>query len=840
MTKKAILLSLEQEWSSKIEELLADCEVELYSDELARDSFDFVFTDDANYEVEENESVLIISGESIEHHKFSYITQEVLDKPLIKNYLLRFIGEDSSINVEAEISGEARSVKMTEPFSIGYYLDILSTSIHKQSKKFESVIEAFVKVSNFYFSDLKALPLDVDYIISEDYTVLQFHAPIQEFSEIQDSGELLEGLNATLIDNYFLKKSQELVISLVWFENTTTRSLLKHHLDGFSKASENTSVYEGFNRLLSLKKEDVEFNIENDKSEVKRSPFSTIKKIIDFAKAEKDKNPELFSLQQTLDSYPNHDVVKSLVQEDIDFIEKAVSSYNVYDTINSTVKGSREKALKETDIATKLAQALEEMESFEAVGMFANEDEAIQRIAGSKDGKEEVNIVSGHENLDEESQIVKGSKEDLGEETMLVKGSREVIDDTWRVKRSSIAAKVKEEVMRITSLGDHSEKDIQDRVRSILKEELGVNDQVANKFQESLVDNVSSTMVGEEIGSSDSQEVFLRLDNERLRGQLVSKTDQIIRMKKIIDSMKADFVAKKQAEKSLMEKISSEGADSYEAKFKVAEVQISALLKEVNIKEKREEQLINSHEHALKNKDHRIFLLEDKLEDLKEKEIAADSSDLKSKVSALETENKNLANQLKLTNERFEAINEKYEAEIKNGTIGFQQSNDSGLQSLLDKEREKVENLQSQINEFKKQLAAKPEKEEAPASPLQLNENEARIKEMEAQLKSSELEVKKYEQKIKFMSSQMNELEKKLKKMAGRTGGAGAGKAASDLNIKRLEKNLEKINLLNDKLQSDMTEKKKELHKAKQENSIMQNRISELEKKLAKYEKKAA
>jgi len=854
--KKHILLSLESEMAQKVEALLADCEVELYSDELARDSYDFVFEQDPNYKIEGDEKVLIFSDDYTQS-EHSILAPSHLDNEVIKTYLCRYIGEDSSINIETQIIGECTTFRITEPFSIGHYLDILSTTLHKNNSAFEKVVEAYVKVSNYYFTKLKALPVEVDLVVSSSLVALQFHAPIEDHSEILDTSNLCKELDSNVVDNYYLKKSNELVISLTWLNDNESRTILRHHLDGYRKASQHEDVYNGFNKLLGLEKEDVEFKIEKKEGEAKRSSFAVIKKVIDFIKSKKDNEPDLFEFKTALGEYPNKEVLAGLVDEDIDFIEKAISSYNVYDTINSTVKGSRETALQDSEIAAKLSDALEEMDSYEVVGMFNSEEEALQRISGSKEdlGEEStlvsdfaddfaaVTKVSGGENEQDENQLVKGSKEDLGEEATIISGNRETIDDAWKVKRSALAEKIKDEVMKVTSIGGHTNEEIHDRVQGIIKEELGVNDNVAQSIKDSLLDNVSSQSVGETIGESDSAEVFLRLDNDRLRGQLSTKMDQILRMKRIIDTMKADFIAKKEAEKALQERISEAGADSADAKFKAAEIQIAALLKEVNIKEKREEQLIKGHEHALKNKDHRILLLEDKVSDLKEKNTELnDSRETKEKIAELDAENKNLMNQLKITNDRFEAISEKYDKEVTNAAPQFAANNDSGLQSLLDKEKEKVVGLQQQINEFKKQLLAKASEapQESSSSPEPAAQSNVRLKELEVQLKASELETKKYEQKIKFMSSQMAELEKKLKKVAGRSSGGGANKGASDLNIKRLEKNLEKINVLNDKLQADMTEKKKELHKSKQENSIMRNKITELEKKLSKFEKKAA
>ena len=853
--KKHILLSLESELSTKVEAILNDCDVELYTDELAKDKYDFVFDSNPSYEVENEETVLIISNDA-SNCLHSVLSPELLDNDVVQVALKRFVGEDSTIHLETEAASEAyKTFKITDPFSIGHYLDIVSSTTYKESGEFKDISNSFVNIANYYIQDVKALPIDVDMIVSKEMSVLQFHSAITDSMDCQVPESILRGISANLVDVYFIEKTRELVISLTWINGSTSKAFLKHHLNGFRKSTANNKIYENFEKLLAMSKENVEYTPSKEKGE-SESSFASIKKIIDFIKGQKDSNPDFYEFSEALSQYPNKEVVSGLAQEDIDFIQKVVGTPEVYNSVNSTVKGKREDLAAGDDIAQRIAGALEEMESFEAIGLFSDEDEAFKKISGVTDNQSEdshlvkefasdfeaLTKVSGGEKQEDENQLVKGSKEDLKEETTVISGSREEVDDKWKVKRSEIAEKVREEVQKLVSIGDSDQEEIEQRVKSIVKDELSLDDKTAEVFNESILNSASSTSLGENLGSASGEEIFLKLENDRLKGQVSKKMDQILRMKRIIDSMKADFIAKKEAEMALKEKIKESGDASIEGRYKAAEIQIAALLKEVSINETRIEQLVKGHEHTLKNKEHRMQLLEEKISDLKEKSLeASESPESKAKLAELETENKNLSNQLKITNERFETISKKYDKEVTNAPTQFQ-GNDSGLQTLLDKEKDKNIALQQQINEMKKTILTTEKAEETnqEVSPSE-HESNLKVKELEIQLKASGLETKKYEQKIKFMTSQMNELEKKLKKLAAKAGKSnGGGKAGADLKTKRLEKNLEKINQLNDKVQADLTERKKDLHKAKQENTIMSNKVADLERKLAKYEKKAA
>ena len=120
-------------------------------------------------------------------------------------------------------------------------------------------------------------------------------------------------------------------------------------------------------------------------------------------------------------------------------------------------------------------------------------------------------------------------------------------------------------------------------------------------------------------------------------------------------------------------------------------------------------------------------------------------------------------------------------------------------------------------------------------APVATETNSVDTTELEEELKNMTLEVKKYEQKMKLLNGKILALEKSNQKAS-----STSSDAASGVKVKQLEKNLDKMREQKDKALKELADKKKEAHSYKQESSLLQNKVKDLERKLAKFEKKAA
>jgi len=349
---------------------------------------------------------------------------------------------------------------------------------------------------------------------------------------------------------------------------------------------------------------------------------------------------------------------------------------------------------------------------------------------------------------------------------------------------------------------------ITDRVKAVVRESFSLeesDDNIANGLNNSVIDSAATKSIESEISSERSaDEIFLKLENDRYKGQINKKNDQIIRMKRIIDSMKSDYVANKKAEQNFKESITSGDDVSNEQKLKSVGIQLELLSREVKNKELTIEQMERAQAHTIKNRDHRISLLEEKLADATEAATAVTSNEFesKSRIKELELKNKQFENQLNVAESRIKSLSKKYDDEMKNRVQI--EMNGSGLDKLLADEKYKVNQLLEKISVLENASS----NQKANDIVEELDSSKEKIRELESHLKESQIESKKFEQKMKFMTSQMSELEKKLKKVAGRAGGASGG-ATNDKRLKQLEGNMQKINILKSKAEEELAKKEK-------------------------------
>ncbi len=800
-TLKHILIDVSDEVSDILDKVLNELNVEVYADDLARDDFDYVFTENLSYPAEENTCVVVITSEVYDGPFFT-IQKNHLSSPLAQKAIRRFLGENTSINLEqVEVPKELRSYKITNRFSRGYYFDLVSSLASEFSFDFERIGANFLTAINTIFNDFQSLPIEFEVIIGEDYFATQIHFMLTKWSNESfiKTSRLVEDC---FYDSYFIKESKTAVIGLYHFKNISGKSVVVCEEEKSGLGNFESEVYNTLTNIVDYKIVD---NIESIK---KTSALSKVKKIIDFIKH--SKFPEGTSFEDKLSAFPDSIIVSQLGKDDIDFIRAVINDGKVYEALSASIIGHKDDLFKNDDFPEKIASALEEMEFYEFTSFFDSESEAIQKISGVTENLTEENtLVSGRVDEDEFSQVIKGTKEDLGPENFLVSGSREDLSkQKWQVKRLEVAKKVKDELRLIAESGVFDHQVITDRVKAVVRESFSLeesDDNIANGLNNSVIDSAATKSIESEISSERSaDEIFLKLENDRYKGQINKKNDQIIRMKRIIDSMKSDYVANKKAEQNFKESITSGDDVSNEQKLKSVGIQLELLSREVKNKELTIEQMERAQAHTIKNRDHRISLLEEKLADATEAATAVTSNEFesKSRIKELELKNKQFENQLNVAESRIKSLSKKYDDEMKNRVQI--EMNGSGLDKLLADEKYKVNQLLEKISVLENASS----NQKANDIVEELDSSKEKIRELESHLKESQIESKKFEQKMKFMTSQMSELEKKLKKVAGRAGGASGG-ATNDKRLKQLEGNMQKINILKSKAEEELAKKEK-------------------------------
>ena len=159
-------------------------------------------------------------------------------------------------------------------------------------------------------------------------------------------------------------------------------------------------------------------------------------------------------------------------------------------------------------------------------------------------------------------------------------------------------------------------------------------------------------------------------------------------------------------------------------------------------------------------------------------------------------------------------------------------------QTVIERFKQDKIEMESRFNDEKENSRKlKEEKGGSGASKEDLAERDTIIhslnnekKAVEEKLRAQTIELKRTEQKLKFSISQ---LESSSKRKAPVT-------PAGQKSPEALTKLLEQSNARLAETTAEMTERRKEAIKLKQENTMMTNKITELERKLAVADKKAA
>lgn len=177
----------------------------------------------------------------------------------------------------------------------------------------------------------------------------------------------------------------------------------------------------------------------------------------------------------------------------------------------------------------------------------------------------------------------------------------------------------------------------------------------------------------------------------------------------------------------------------------------------------------------------------------------------------------------------------KRDAEIKSN---YQKQEIKILEAKLKNLRVDLSETKNRVEDDVRSLASSADDSILADSPSSLDDQSAQIvdelkkeiKQGDENLKKAQIEIKRLEQKLKFSNSQFDSLMKKKNVVP-----KGVTKANFDL----LRDN-ETLKASLRKLEQEVAEKKTESFRFKQDNSILSNKLSELEKKLAYAEKKAS
>jgi hypothetical protein len=626
-------------------------------------------------------------------------------------------------------------------------------------------------------------------------------------------------------------------------------------------------------------------------------------------------------VEHVKDQIPSEDYLSRLVSslEEMSFDEALVAA-NLEDEsleVHQKISGEKEDLLEESQKVSGQKEILKE-ERKKISGEAEDLTEEIQRVGGQRESlTEEVEKIAGSlEDLTEEVSRVLGEKEDLTEEVQVISGEKEQREKlqiikgekekngvkNWEVKRTQTVQRIKEkaEELRVKGL---TNKEIDENIKMIVSEELGLSQKKSEAFTKTLSDDVSDDIVNEGIDVL-NENIKQRFRLEKVENQLTIREKQVTKMKQLIEGLKRELSQSKsrlnelEGKSSALSNVNSENFNQEPINNEVAAAnsQVSTMVsveppsptsdvaseneiklpdpsldllneesgesasgKQKNFKAKN----IELEREVTKLKNERIKLESEnqillrKLKEVQEVDVEAkgdeeDSSALKKKNEALESQVESLKNRL-----TFMYENSKSRKDIAIGANEVQKVIEDKERFFKEKmqTQEELERVKADVRErdriIKQKdlelqqksdlLKNKPIGEDHDALKALENEKTAlalQLKTQSDELKAESLKTKSFEQKVKFLNAQLQKFQNtpKARELAGNS--AIDPKIASKL--KQAEMMSLKFKYAGEKLQKELAEKKTELHKTKLENKSMQLKIKNLEKKLLNIAKKKA
>lgn len=732
-----------------------------------------------------------------------YISESYLTSLAGRKLLASYFSDGLEFDLVDRYSKEFKNIytlKIHEYLSIGFFTDMIITEAYKSKFNINALRKYLNAALDFSFKKLERtdvpMPLDVSYSHNGEAFAVQISMAVNEFSGLSEVKESLEVLtkNSNFFDITYFHKKKKVTLSCLLFKEKKL-AMRAHFFTEVSRKTRESELEENLEKNGELFLADdsqtpppYEFE-KPDHEEEKAKKIILARRLATFIKMHRSREStprnledlQLNDIDDYLKFHPKKEMVSGLDEEIKNMILNFVKDEKHYDDFS----------------------------------------EHVQKIAGHNLDSEasEIQRILGNKNLEEvEEIIISGTKEE-GEEalTRVRAWSEGNNNEKWAIKRTEINKKIQEEVVRVKSEGKNI---IQDDIIRVVSKELNADNKDVATLVRGIVEEVISAQVvkNKKLEESLGFKILVNQEVDQVKEKLES---QMQRMKKVMLQMKTEIV---RLELEKKEKAIHPNGPS------------EALLE----KTKRDFDLIN------KKKDQNIEELVLKIKELKEEHAKSREFANEEKLLQLETENKSLMAKIELSNKKLNIISEnmgKKESdslEKNEREIVTLKSNLQIAQSVIEKfkqEKIEIENRLSKEKEESRKLkdelkktGAGISKEELADKEVALNTLRSERKIIEEKFKAQGIELKKLEQKLKFTVAQLESANKRKPQAppAGQKSIESYAKLSEHANNKLAE------------ITAEMGEKKKEAIKLKQENTILTNKVLELERKLSSLEKKAA
>jgi hypothetical protein len=751
-------------------------------------------------------------------------------------------GEFSLVDDYSKGFEKILTLKIHEYLNIGYFTDTIVSCAYKNEFNIDLIRKYLYQLFDYSFHQIEASevhsPLEVVYSCSEEVFTIEVSFTKADYNIKSDLGfeselakEFANNSNYFCV-NYFAKRSK-VTLSTLWFKESSVKNFHSSFLSEISHKSNASSfvvpVVLGIEEAGSIQYIPQAGHAQEFK-EMQGRKLSLARKfalfIRNFRRTEVDVKDVLSLTMDDIDvylgHYPRQEALKEIDQEVKECVLKLVKDEKFFEGITEFIQKIA---------ASNLDPQVDQIQKILAGKSLEDIEETI-RISG----------VTSHSK--DENTLVKGWMADCDQEDIRISGVTQTSkDEKWNVKRSEIAGKIQEEHIRIKADGRNISQD--DIIRVVAHEMHTDAESVSTVVKGIVEEAVTSEITQKNKLDENFASRFVALQSAEHDRVAREKLEiQIARMKKVMELMKTEILASRLiAEGAKAARDSSE--PSNEGDLKENNELKNAFTKSVEMLRNKEKMLLkqkSDFEHVLHAKDQKIITLETRIEQIKTDYANSSEFANHEKLEMLQSENKSLHLKLELANRKINIISENMnkndldEGSKKDREIASLKSNMQVAQSLIEKfkqERKEVDNrLADEKEKFSKLKDVKSSGEPAksPAVDTQITDLIYEKRSLEEKFKLQNIELKKMEQKLKFTMAQLEESQRK------RAAPTATATKSNETYIKQLEQAKGRI----EESGKDLTERKKEIMKLKQENNILTGKLTELERKLMILEKKAA
>lgn len=888
VTKKRILISPELQ-SAQLGAFFRELGFELDSEYDKNNLAEYLFIID-DYLAELNfipriQTQKMLSAECLPSVR-AYIDVTHLEDLSIKKLLGLYFSDTQNFDLVDRYSKDFKNIytlKIHDYLNLGYFIDSIVVEAYKQKFDFEQIRNYLNFALPFCLKQVEHEPhnafVDVSFSYSEEGFAVQIALGPGNFNR---NSLALEEFSAktNFFDACYFAKRERLLLSSLWFKEEKLKVFKSYFFTEISGRSASTSS----SSLISIIDEDQgdtkyisELSLDDPSAnrKIKGGPRETdeqwkvkssglVEKIQEEVTRIKSLAQELKEddlvriISSELDAVPSEarKLVKGILEEVtvVGSLEKQQAEFQrilgqktqedlsvVRVTGRDDLKNNEPWKVKSSGLVEKIQ---EEVIKIKSLNQKLQEDDLVRIISTELDAApseanrlvkgilEEVSAEGTLETQIEEFQQILGQKtpEDLSH-IRISSQSDDKNDGPWKVKSSGLVEKIQDEITKLKSLDQEVQQE--DLVR-IISRELATSPSEAKKLVQGILDEAAANLV--------DQKNQHDLSKNKLEIQLA-------RMKKVMEQMKNEMIKLRIEAKQRLAREDDDDTDASAAEQAGEEVVelkklLSKSLEAMKNKEKIAVKQKSDFEQILHAKDGKIQTLESRIEEIKSEFTRSPEFVNSENLERLQSENKNLTLRLELANRKINIISENLEKHDsganakKDKEISNLKSNFQMAQALIDKVKQERNDFGARlIEEKEKQAKQHEEKAGVDTSSKVLAEKDKQFASLSTEKKILEeknralgIELKKQEQKMKFTQAQLEESQRK------KTAQAAGPIKSNDVVIKQLESAKSRLT----DVTSDLADRKKEIHKLKQENALLSGKTVELEKKLANMEKKAA